>query len=99
MQGGSPDVSEVTVTVPGLLARFTDERQTFALRAETLDECLDRLIESYPAIEPHLFDGAGDLRPHVRLFHNGTGVELGEAASVGLDDGDEVLVLQAVSGG
>lgn len=90
---------EVTVTVPGLLARFTDGRRTLPLRAETLEGCVDRLVESYPAIESHLFDGAGDLRPHLRLFLNGTGVEFGGGADVDLDDGDEVLVLQAVSGG
>lgn len=89
----------VTVTVPGLLARFTDGRRTVPLRAGTLGECLDGLIESYPAIEPHLFDGEGRLRAHLKLFHDGHGVEWDERGSVEVVDGDEVLLLQAVSGG
>lgn len=89
----------VTVTVPGLLARFTDDRRTLALRAGTLKEGVDRLVESYPGLRPHLFDESGGFRPHVELYHNGTGVDWPEAATVELDDGDEVLLLQAVSGG
>ena len=92
-------MADVRVTVPGLLARFTDGRQSFPVHAETLEECVERLIESHPAIEPHLLDGTGDLRPHLRLFHNGAAVELAGDASLELADGDEVLVFQAVSGG
>ena len=90
---------EVTVTVPGLLTRFTGERRNVTVRADTLDGAVDRLVESYPALEPHLFDGRGRLRPHLKLFHDGRGVDWDERGSVGLEDGDEVLVLQAVSGG
>lgn len=90
---------EVTVTVPGLLARFTDGRRTVRVGADTLAEAVDRLIEAHPAIEPHLVDGAGGLRTHVGLYHNGRSVEWDDRGSVELDDGDEVLLLQAVSGG
>lgn len=90
---------DVTLTLPGLLARFADERRTVMLRADTLGECVDRLVETYPALEPHLVDGDGDLRTHLRLFHNGTGVEWENREAIDLAVGDEVLVLQAVSGG
>lgn len=89
----------VSVTVPGLLARFTDGRRAITVRADTLHGCVAHLVESRPAIEAHLFDGSGDLRTHLQLFHNGESVEWGDATSVELADGDEVLVLQAVSGG
>ena len=91
---------DVTVTVPGLLTRFTDGQRTVPVRADTLEACIDRLVDSYPALESHLFDGRDRLRTHLQLYHNGSGVEWDEdGRALELDDGDEVLVLQAVSGG
>lgn len=90
---------DVTVTVPGLLARFTDGGRTVALRADTLEGCLDRLLVTYPAIEPHLVDGMGRLRPHLRLVHNGRSVEPSDDRAIELAPGDEVVVIQAISGG
>jgi len=90
---------DVTVTVPGLLTRFTDGQREVPVTADTLRRAVDRLVETHPALEPHLFDDPDGLRAHVQLFHNGSGVAWGDGDAVELDDGDEVLVLQAVSGG
>jgi molybdopterin converting factor small subunit len=95
----SPGAPEVTVRIPGLLARFTDGQRTATIRATTVAASVDGLLEAYPALEPHLYDGNGQLRPHLKLFLDGTGVAVDEAGDVGLEAGDEVVVLQAVSGG
>lgn len=93
---GSP---EVTVRIPGLLSRFTDGEQTVTLRATTVAASLDRLLEAYPGLEPHVRDGRGELRQHLKLFHDGTEVTERDGADIALAAGDEVVVLQAVSGG
>lgn len=94
-----PSAPRVTVRLPGLLARFTDGDRSVTVRAATLEDCIDELLETHPAIEPHLLDGNGRLRRHIQLFHDGSSVEWGEREAVDLADGDEVLLLQAVSGG
>lgn len=94
--GAAPAVS---VRVPGLLARFTDDQSTVTVTATTVVGSVDALLETYPALEPHLLDGRGALRPHVQLFHNGSAVDGLAAADVPLEPGDEVVLLQAVSGG
>lgn len=91
--------SEVTVRVPGLLARFTDDGPTVDVRASTVAAAVDALLETYPALRPHLLDDRGSLRTHLQLVHEGTAVAWDEAAGVDLVAGDEVRVLQAVSGG
>lgn len=96
--GGPDDRPEVTVRLPGLLDRFTGGRRAVAVRAATVAECVDRLLEAEPALRPHLRDDRGRLRPHLRLLHGGTDVT-DRPDDVALAEGDEVVVLQAVSGG
>lgn len=93
------DDSRVTVRVPGLLTRFTDGQQAVIVNASTVAGCVDALLEAYPALEPHLFDGRGELRTHVKLFYNGSEVDGLAEADVRASSGDEVVLLQAVSGG
>lgn len=93
------DPPEVTVRIPGLLSRFTDGQQTVSLRSATVAGSLDRLLEMYPALEPHVRDGQGELRHHLKLFHDGTEVSERDGADIALTAGDEIVVLQAVSGG
>lgn len=90
---------EVTVRIPGLLARFTEGQQTVTIRAATVAASLDRLLEAHPGLEPHVRDGRGELRPHLKLFHEGADVTERDGADIALAPGDEVVVLQAVSGG
>lgn len=92
-------MATVPVTVPGLLARFTGDRRTVEVEAATVRGAVDALVAAYPALAPHLFAADGELRPYLRLYRDGVGVARGDGYAVRLDDGDEVLVLQAVSGG
>lgn len=89
----------VTVAVPGLLTRFTDGDQQTTIDAATVRECLDRLVEQHPGLEPHLFDGLGELRNHILVARNGSMVDWAEADSTDLRAGDTVSIIQAVSGG
>lgn len=89
----------VAVRVPGLLTRFTGGQSPVTVRANTVAGCVEALLETYPALEPHLLERRGELRPHVQLFHNGAGVERLATATGTVEPGDEIVVLQAVSGG
>lgn len=92
-------MATVTVRLPGLLSRFTEGDRQVILDVETVEDCFDRLLEAVPALEPHLFDGDGDLRAHLRVFHNGEPVDLATSEAQHIEAGDTVTILQAVSGG
>lgn len=89
----------ITLSIPGLLTRFTDGQRAIEVEGDTITEVVERTVERYPDLEPHLFDGAGQLRAHLVICRNGRPVELGGAASIELDFGDKVAIIQAVSGG
>lgn len=93
-----PGVS-VTISVPGLLTQFTDGQRVCGVQATTLGGCLDRLIEQYPHLEPHLFTGHGEPREHLLFIHNGDAVDLDGDADIPVESGDRIAILQSVSGG
>lgn len=93
------DAPAVSVRIPGLLARFTDGTRSVTVRAETVSGGVEGLLAAHPALEPHLLDEDGRLRSHVQLFHNGSAVGGLEDADDPVEPGDEIVLLQAVSGG
>lgn len=91
--------SEVNLRVPGLLSRFTDGARSVTVRASTVKGCIDALLETHPALAPHLRDGRGRLREHLVVLHEGVPVDEADAGEASVAAGDEVVILQAVSGG
>ena len=70
----------------------------FAPRRANLVEALGELVEAYPGLREHLFEGGG-LSPYVNIYLNGAVVHVDEAAKHTLRDGDELLFLLPLTGG
>ena len=98
-RAASPTRVAIEVTVPGLLAEFTDGRRHFPLEAGTLAEALKCLLEQHPLLRPHLYDETGRLRKHVLIFYNEDNLATISDRNIPLRPGDQLQVLQAVSGG
>ncbi len=91
--------AKIEVNVPSILSDCTGGRSQFWLEASTLDEALSTLNRAYPLLRVHLYDEAGRTRRHVLIFHNGVNVASLEPRQVALRPGDQLQVVQAVSGG
>ncbi len=65
----------------------------------TLLEALEKAFEAHPNLRYHLTQDTGELRPHVLCLVNGENVPRDELASTPLQEGDEILIHQAISGG
>lgn len=88
----------VRLVLPKLLVDVVGARQ-LRLEARTVREALEEAYREVPALRFHLCDESGDLRTHVLVFHNGTSTrELG-SLDVPLCKGDEIAIVQAISGG
>lgn len=70
---------------------------TTQLQASTVSEVFRELSDRYPLLERHLFDG-GVLKPHIFAVANGQRIHE-QDSDVELRPGDELVILQAVSGG
>jgi molybdopterin converting factor small subunit len=81
--------------IPTPLLSYTQRRDVDA-RGATLDALLHDLDRQYPGIRFRVINEQERMRPHIRFFVNGKqSFDLGQA----LKDGDEVVLVQALSGG
>lgn len=92
-------MARVRFSVPSLLAAFTGGERSFEVEARTLDGALQAAVERYPMLSRHLWDEDGRQRRHVNLFYNDQALRWMADLAFPVEDGDEVVILQAVSGG
>jgi len=81
--------------IPGALRSYTESGETDAAGA-TLAAVLADLERQYPGIRFRMIDEQDRIRRHIRIFVNGDQVH--ELAHP-LDARDEVVIVQALSGG
>lgn len=83
------------VLIPSALRSYTERSQTEAT-GETLGAALEDLDRRYAGIRFRMIDEQGQIRRHIRVFVNGGQVnDLSQALSAT----DEVVIVQALSGG
>lgn len=83
------------VLIPAPLRSYTDTREVEA-SGETLGALLADLDRQYPGLRFRIIDEQERMRPHMRFFVNGAQVF---DASHALRAGDEIQIVQALSGG
>ena len=83
------------VIIPSPLQSYTREREVEA-GGSTLAEVVADLDRRYPGLRFRMVDEQDRLRPHVRVFVNG---QQARDLATALGPGDEVQIVQALSGG
>lgn len=96
---GNTVTTAIEVRVPTILRDSTGGQGVFTLEAATLEEALQSLHETYPLLRVHLYDETGRLRPHVLIFYNKESIGWLERLDIPLQRGDQLEIIQAVSGG
>jgi len=84
------------VLIPGPLRSYTGERGEVEAHGATLDEVLADLDRRFPGIRFRMIDEQDGIRRHMRIYVNGSEVN---AIGVPLRSSDEIIILQALSGG
>jgi sulfur-carrier protein len=89
----------VNVKIPTPLRNLTNNQDTCALDADTLQGVVDSLETQFPGMRERLLDDGGDLRRFVNVYVNGEDVRFLDGLTTQLTDGDEVSIVPAVAGG
>lgn len=90
------DGEGVKVRIPTPLRSYTAGASAVDADGATVDALLADLDRRYPGFRFRVVDEQGRLRPHVRVFVNG---DLTRDLAAPVTDGDEVTLMQALSGG
>lgn len=94
----SPEAPIVSLELPSLMRPVAGWRRC-ELRGRTIGEALEAAFQRTPALRHHLTLGTGELRPHVLCVLNDTNLPREGLLSTPLEEGDEILIHQAISGG
>lgn len=84
------------VRIPTPLRSYTGNQTYVVADGSTVAELLDDLGRRYPGIRFRMVDEQGALRQHMTIF---VGEERCRDLSTTLDGVDEVVIMQALSGG
>ncbi|MGB0111612.1 MAG: MoaD/ThiS family protein [Ilumatobacteraceae bacterium] len=69
------------------------------VEGRTVREVLDAYFLVHPAVRSYVLDEQGATRRHVAVFANGSQITDPAELSDPVDDGTEIYVMQALSGG
>ena len=84
------------VSIPTPLRSYTHERREVEAHGATLDEVLHDLDRQYPGIRFRMVDEQEAIRPHIRIWLN---LETVRNLAAAVQDKDEIVIIQALSGG
>ena len=89
----------VTVLIPTPLQKFTQDNASLTVEAQSIQELVDALEQSFPGIKKRICDEEGKLRRFLNLYVNSEDIRFLEGQATLLQDGDEVSIVPAVAGG
>ena len=87
------------VVIPTPLRKFTSGAELVEVEAVTLEEVLDTLDSKYPGFRASVCDESGSLKRFINIYINGEDVRFLENLSTRINDGAEVAIVPAISGG
>ena len=84
------------VRIPTPLRSYTGQQSVVEAHGATVEDVLADLDRQFPGFRFRMVDEQDRLRPHMKVFINEDAVR---DLSTAVDEGDEVTIMQALSGG
>ena len=88
-----------TIRIPTPLRSYTSGNGVVAVKGATVGEAMRDLIVQYPALQVHLYNNQGELRPFVNLFIGEENVRDLQGLDTQLDGEETLMLLPSVAGG
>jgi len=89
----------VRIHMPPLLRTLTGGARQMTAEGHSVAEVMADLSRQHPLIGRHVYDEDGHIRCSIVFLHDGVLVRAGEAAEHSVNDGDEIVMTNALSGG
>jgi molybdopterin synthase sulfur carrier subunit len=86
----------IRVLIPSQLSAYSGGQSRVEADGRTVDAVLDDLDRRFPGLKFRVVDEQARIRPHMRLF---IGRDAARDVDAPLNDGDELMIFGALSGG
>ena len=88
-----------TLRIPSPLRPYTSGLSEVNVQGQTIGQALGDLTRQYPALQPHLFNGDGRVRPFVNLYLREENVKEMQGLETPVTDDDRILLIPSIAGG
>jgi sulfur-carrier protein len=88
-----------SIRIPSPLRAYTAGQNEVTVGGGTVGDALEDLVSQYPALQPHLFNPEGTLRPFVNLFLGEDNVKDLKGQETLLRMEDRLLLIPSIAGG
>lgn len=85
--------------IPTPLRSYTGGKTEVNVAGRNIAEAMHDLVEQYPTLKPHLFNGDGRLRPFVNLFLGENNVNDLQGLETPVGEDTRVLLIPSIAGG
>ncbi len=85
--------------IPTPLRSYTDGQAEVTVGGGNVAEAMGHLVEKYPTLQPHLYNGDGRLRPFVNLFVGENNVNDLQGMQTPLGEDTRVILIPSIAGG
>lgn len=88
-----------TVRFPNVMKFYIGGQTEIPVDASSVGELVERIIEQYPIVKPHLVDSDGNLRRYFNVFVNGSHIRDLDGMNTKLNAEDKVILMASAAGG
>ena len=89
----------ITIHIPTPLRAYTEKNASVVVEAKTVQEAVDALLASYPALAKHLLDKKGALRSFINIYLGDEDIRTLEGQETELSPEDELSIIPSIAGG
>ncbi len=88
-----------TLKIPTPLRQYTDGQAEVAVDGSDVATAMQNLVEQYPALKQHLYNGDGEMRAFVNLFLGQDNVKDLQGFETPLNEEDTLRLIPSIAGG
>ena len=88
-----------TLKIPTPLRYYTDGQAEVSVNGTDVAMAMRNLVEQYPTLEQHLYNGQGEMRAFVNLFLGENNIKDLQGLETPLNDGDTLRLIPSIAGG
>ena len=88
-----------TLKIPTPLRSYTNGQAEVVVNGDNVAQAMEHLIEIFPTLKPHLYNGDGNLRPFVNLFVGENNIKDLQGLETPLDANARVILIPSIAGG